>query len=230
MWTALVRSTRRACDSGAARLRLANVTSCGLPFPAPDGATPTDALGRVVLSPRRGVWLNVMWWLMWRQMGLIWQRTGLMFHMWGLMWQHGGPYANGLAGAAVAQAGSDSLITACNFFKLNKMYFGPNSHLGPIEKYKNVLYGAPAPRAPRGRRRLLYAPMQCFSPASSLLVTPQGEPINCGYVLSTGKAIQGRASGGRLGTDMKEWRLLIAGLGQDGREDHDGGSHDNGAV
>lgn len=41
------------------------------------------------------------------------------------------------------QAGSDSLLTACTFFKLQKSYFSPESHIGPIEKYKNVLYGAP---------------------------------------------------------------------------------------
>lgn len=40
------------------------------------------------------------------------------------------------------QAGSDSLLTACTFFKLQKSYFSPESHIGPIEKYKNVLYGA----------------------------------------------------------------------------------------
>lgn len=39
------------------------------------------------------------------------------------------------------QAGSDSLLTACTFFQLNHRYFGRDSPLGPIERYRNVLYG-----------------------------------------------------------------------------------------
>lgn len=39
------------------------------------------------------------------------------------------------------QAGSDSLLTACTFFRLQQTYFGPKSHLGGTEKYLGVLYG-----------------------------------------------------------------------------------------
>ena len=50
------------------------------------------------------------------------------------------------------QAGSDALLTACTFFKLQRTYFhGPTAHLGAVDKYMGVLYGA---RADRKRRRL----------------------------------------------------------------------------
>ena len=39
------------------------------------------------------------------------------------------------------QAGSDSLLTACTFFKLRDQYFAPNSRLGNVDKYAGVLYG-----------------------------------------------------------------------------------------
>lgn len=39
------------------------------------------------------------------------------------------------------QAGSDSLLTANTFFELQKRYFRPDTSLGPIAPYKNVLFG-----------------------------------------------------------------------------------------
>lgn len=53
------------------------------------------------------------------------------------------------------QAGSDSLLTACTFFKLQKSFFSPESHIGPIEKYKNVLYGAMSWKRRLGPFRML---------------------------------------------------------------------------
>lgn len=39
------------------------------------------------------------------------------------------------------QAGSDSLLTACTFFKLREAYFTEATNQGDVEKYMGVLYG-----------------------------------------------------------------------------------------
>lgn len=68
------------------------------------------------------------------------------------------------------QAGSDSLLTACTFFKLKKSFFAPEAHIGPIDKYKNILYGERT-RTARGGRR--WAPLLLRCGVCSLIASPR---------------------------------------------------------